>query len=60
MREEVYCMAPHPTMAEYPCKRLVGHEGDHAAYTFLLSEPDRWPPGFASTFDGTHDLDQEE
>jgi hypothetical protein len=39
---EVFCCAPHPSDRDGYCKRLDGHDGDHAAYTFLISKPETW------------------
>jgi len=38
-----YCSAPHPTADGVYCRRQPGHDGDHAAYTFSMLHPDRWP-----------------
>ena len=38
----VFCGSPHPTKA-FTCRRLVGHCGDHNAYTFSVRTPETWP-----------------
>ena len=51
-----FCHEPHPDpkyaepVAGNPepvpmvrCMRLLGHDGDHAAYTFSIHTPDTWP-----------------
>jgi hypothetical protein len=38
-----FCSSPHPTDRYTSCKRAAGHQGDHVAYTFRISEPETWP-----------------
>ena len=49
---KTFCAAPHPNnpqdatdiTAEWAwCRRLKGHAGPHAAFTFLISQPETWP-----------------
>lgn len=50
----VFCSAPHPDNPDpqlepenfnfHFCRRLPHHDGsDHAAYTYSISVPERWP-----------------
>jgi hypothetical protein len=50
-----FCNSPHPTGGT-SCKRLAGHGGDHAAYTFRLSQPETW----AAEIDDADDEDDED
>lgn len=51
-RGRVFCCVAHPDNpspdvdpdGEFVfCRRLVGHEGDHAAFAFSISVPESWP-----------------
>jgi len=36
-----FCNSRHPRKGD-ECRRLKGHDGDHAAFTFLISQPETW------------------
>lgn len=38
-----FCSARHPFKAGNPCRRIVGHDGDHSAYVNSISTPETWP-----------------
>jgi hypothetical protein len=37
-----YCSAAHHTRNDVWCRRQPGHDGDHAAFVFLISKPEYW------------------
>jgi hypothetical protein len=41
----LFCKEPHPTVGDASCARLHGHEGSHAAFTFLITQADEWGEG---------------
>jgi hypothetical protein len=48
-----FCNSAHPIVGATPCKRLAGHDGDHAAFMFGISAPETWE----QTPDAINDID---
>lgn len=39
----IFCSSPHPTDTFAWCRKMPGHSGDHAAFTFKISDLSTWP-----------------
>lgn len=38
-----FCSSPHPDKPFTFCRRMPHTDGDHAAFTHLISAPETWP-----------------
>jgi hypothetical protein len=38
----LFCGAPHPDRAAVSCRRIDGHDGEHAAFVFSVITPETW------------------
>jgi hypothetical protein len=51
-----FCLAPHPYKAGNPCRRIVGHDGDHSAYTGSIATPETWDASTPVDYGDDEDL----